>query len=82
MKFQHLVGLLVLAMIGGCAWQFGAAWSPVVWGVALTVFLILALSMIAPKLGLALIENLSGIIDKVKSFIPFVKKDDPPTGQS
>jgi hypothetical protein len=91
-KFQHIVGILVLLMFGGLAYKFGATWSPLVWGLLITALLIFALALVAPDVALNLVKALPGIVGKVpamvgkvpamvgkvKDVIPFIKKSDKP----
>lgn len=79
MNFKQAVSLIVLVMFGGCVYKFGGQWDTWVWGIALVVFLAYALAVVNSELAAKFYAVLPGVMENVKSFIPFLKKKDPPT---
>ena len=78
MTFKNLVSLIVLLMFGGCAYKFGGQWDAWVWGIALVVFLAYVLAIVNPGLAGKFYAVLPGVMENVKSILPFVKKKEPP----
>lgn len=80
-KFQHIIGIMMLLIFGGLAYKFGGNWTVWIWIAMITALLIFSLALVAPDIALNLVKALPGIfgkvpvmVGKVKEVMPFVKK--------